>query len=44
MKLLFRGSKTKFDEAHMLVIQEGTSTLLTVYGNFILNKKSHYEH
>ena len=44
MKLLFRSSKTKFNEAHILVIQEGTTTLLTVYGNFTLNKNSHNEH
>ena len=44
MELLFRSCITKFDQAHMLVIQEGTSTLLIEYDNFTLNKNSRNEH
>lgn len=39
-----RGSRTQFDEAHMLVIQEGSTTLLTVYGEFTLHKTPRHEH
>lgn len=34
-----RGSRTRFDEAHLLIEEDNTTILLTIYGDFTLNKK-----
>ena len=36
-----RGSRTHFDEAHFLIKEDNMTMLLTVYGDFTLNKKLH---
>jgi hypothetical protein len=36
-----RGSRTRFDEAHFLIVEDNTTILLTVYGDFTLNKTLH---
>ena len=36
-----RGSRTRFDEAHFVIKEENMTMLLTVYGDFTLNKKLH---
>lgn len=39
--LYVRGTRTRFDEAHFLIINDDTTILLTTYGDFTLNKKLH---
>jgi hypothetical protein len=39
--LYFRGSRTRFDEAHFLVTEESNTILITFYGNFTLSKTLH---
>jgi len=39
--LYFRGSRTKFDEAHFLVTEESNTILITFYGDFTLSKTLH---
>lgn len=36
-----RGTRTRFDEAHFLIEGDDTTILLTVYGEFTLNKRLH---
>ena len=36
-----RGRRTRFDEAHFLIKEDNMTMLLTVYGDFTLNKKLH---
>jgi len=36
-----RGTRTQFDEAHFLIENDDTTILLTVYGEFTLNKRLH---
>jgi hypothetical protein len=39
--LYIRGSRTKFDEAHLLVKEESNTILITFYGDFTLSKTLH---
>lgn len=34
-----RGNRTRFDEAHLLIEEDNNTILLTIYGDFTLNKK-----